>query len=72
MTNPVQMAKLRLRRPRASERWPVTGATAATSTPPTALEMASQVAPLNESGGRSRATTSVRYGAKTKLTTMVL
>ena len=55
-TSPVQMARLRLRWPPASARWPVTGAIRAISSPAAALEMPSQVLALSPPGSASPTT----------------
>ena len=68
----LQIARLRRRWPPASARWPVTGAMAATTTPARNMARPSQVEPLSDPAGRSAATALARYGAKTKLTTIVL
>ena len=55
-TSPVQMARLRLRCPLASERWPVTGAISAISRPAAAVEIPSQVFAVNPPGVASPTT----------------
>ena len=60
MVSALHSARLSLRRPPASARWPITGASSAISSPAAASEMLSQVAPDRAPGGAPAATSSVR------------
>ena len=56
MTSPVQIARLRLRCPPASARWPMTGARQSTAIPAAAVEMPSQVFTVSPPGRASPTT----------------